>query len=234
MRNLIALVFATGLALGTAQAGDFELTATTGYRSGGSIRVVEQAFQHRSMAVGITGAGTFGLRLGIPVAKRLHLELLASRQGTSLEDTQGLFGELPGGFLEPRERNFIDIDVSYYQGGVTYELGDSWSRGYVAVAAGVVDIDPSFPLPGDTVVAASAGCGVKFDLSEHLGLRIEGRFFWADTDQDVSAVQAIEVPPEEGAPPERPDDCRGPCTYTYYYRPGFEQGELIAGLTYRF
>ena len=136
--------------------------------------------------------------------------------------------------IDPYEGDYtIGVDVSYYQVGVTYELGQSWSRGYVAVAAGVVDIDPSFPLPGDTVMAASAGCGVKFDLSDHFGLRIEGRFFWADTDQGVGAVQAIEVPPTEGAEPERPADCRGACTYTYYYRPGFEQAELIVGLTYR-
>jgi hypothetical protein len=220
MRKAIALIVLLCPSLGFAQNQHLEITPTFSFRNGGSIVIEERAFQHQDFSLDITTDNTLGIRLAIPVSQRLAVELMANRQSSELEDRHGLFGEQPGGFFPIGVSNLTDIEVTYYHAGLILDLGKAATRGYLVASGGVTRIDPkNLPLKSDSPLSASIGAGVQFDFSRHLGMIIEGRFYWSDTDSSISATEQYEH-----------RDCTAPCTYTYRYESGMTQTELIFGL----
>jgi hypothetical protein len=103
---------------------------------------------------------------------------------------------------------------------VVWDLGQARTRGYLVGSVGVTEIDlKNLPLPKETPLSASIGGGIQWDLSRHLGLLAEVRFFYTDTDGDISAT--VEYAHR---------DCTAPCTYTWRYEAGMTQTELTFGL----
>lgn len=208
-----------------AQDYRFELVPTIGYATGGNIVVEDRTFSSRTVDVDVDSGGTFGLRFDIGLSSRLQLELLLSRMETQFEDGKALFGEEPGGFFPAGTQGLLDLDLLTYHVGLLYELNDSWSRWYLVGSAGITEIDPDLALPGDDVVSASLGTGVKMDLdrARRFGLRFEARYFWLDTDDSLSATEQFSH-----------RDCTAPCTYTYRYDSNMSQIEASLGLIIRF
>jgi hypothetical protein len=198
-----------------------------GFRRAGDILIEERAFLNRDVPVSVSSSGSYGLLLDIAVTQRFKFEILLSRQVGSFEDTDGLFGEQPGGFVEPGERDLLNVNVLHYHGGLVWELGRGSTREYIAAGAGVSRIEPSLPLPDEGRFSFNVGGGVKIRFAERIGLRLDARFFWADTNEEVTGTQDLrDVRPFE----ER--DCQEdlPCTYTYRYEPSFSQMEVSLGL----
>ncbi len=199
-----------------------EIIPTVSFRQGGDITLEERAFYHGDFSPGIATSETFGLRLTIPMSQRLALELMANQQRSEIEDDEGFFGERPGGFFEPGQSDLADIDVTYLHAGVVWDLGQSEIRGYLVGSAGVTRIEPNLPLDSDTPFSASIGGGFQVDLTDRFGLLFEGRLYWSDTDDSISATQEFEH-----------RDCIEPCTYTYRYPADLNQFEVTFGLVFK-
>ncbi len=207
-------------------AGVVELTPTIGWRRGGSVTVNDRAFQNRDVTVDLLSQGSFGLRLGFDLSRRLQLEFLLDRQNGQLTDDKSLFGEQPGGFVPIGDYHLLDFNVTYYHVGLNWQLTPGPNRWYIGLSAGDTRLEPKVPLPSKDAFSASVAAGLKVALSEHSALRFEGRFFWTDTSRLPSAVQSF----------GNNRDCYigGPCTYTYRYRDALYQTELSLGYVIRF
>ncbi len=210
-------------ALGAAQTLRFEVTPTVGYRFGGEMFLEERAIRHQDFNVGISSSGAWGIRFGIATSTAAQVELLISHQPSSFKDTQGLFGETPGGFVVPGDTHVLDMDVTYYHLGMAWHTRPGPTRGFLAASAGATRLVPRLPLPNDTRASASVGGGVKLDFNDRLAARLEGRYYWTDTDPTTTATYQFANL-----------DCTGPCTYTYSYPNSVSQYEFTFGLVLRF
>lgn len=222
MRRLVAFLVVLTPGLGWAQTGGFELVPTLGFRRGGEIRIQERALKHQDFDVKLTSGGAYGLRVGVPLREKLHLELMANRQEAQLRDEQGLFGETPGGFVPPGSRRILDLDVTYLHAGLVYHWPGDMAHPFAVVSAGMTHFSPKSPLPSDRRFSASAGGGIQLELTERFALKFEGRYYWTDTDEDLAQVQQLEH-----------RDCTGECTYTWRYPNRFTQGEVSVGFVFR-
>jgi opacity protein-like surface antigen len=219
MRRLVVLVTLVLPAMAAAQEHRWELTPTVGTRWGGSIVLEEEAYKPGTYEVNFSNGGEFGLRLGYNLNPSFEIEAMISHQVTELRDNQGLFGEEPGGFYPQDVTGPLDTDVTSWQVGLLWHFMEGSTRPYLVVAAGQTRIDSDTPLPSDTAFSYGLGAGVKFDMSERLGLLIEARYIRTETDPDVSA--AIEWESR---------DCVGVCRYDYRYDDSMSQTSLAVGL----
>ncbi|MGC8917177.1 MAG: outer membrane protein [Thermoanaerobaculum sp.] len=223
MRWPVALLVALGGTVASAQTPRVEIVPQIGYAWGGQIRVEERAFQFKDLDVDFSSGGAFGVTLDVPVGRSLMAELLVFRQDTQLKDNQGLFGEVPGGFVEPGSRHILDVELTTAQGGLAWIAKSGPTRWHLTAGLGVTHFNFLLPIPSDTVMSYSLGGGLQWELSEHLGFRLEGRFFAANTDEALRSTYTFANP-----------DCRAPCSYTYAYKDWVTQTWFSAGLAIRF
>jgi opacity protein-like surface antigen len=223
MRTLIVLVALAVPMVASAQEHRWELTPTVGTRWGGSVVLEEDAYKPGSYDVNFSNGGEFGLRLGYHLTPAFQLEVMVSHQTTEFRDNQGLFGEEPGGFLPQDVTGALDLEVTTWQVGLLWHLMEGSTRPYLVVAAGQSAIDSETPLPSDTALTFGLGAGVKFDLSDRLGLLLEARYNRSETDPDASATIQWEH-----------RDCVGLCSYEYRYDDSMSQTSLVAGLVIGF
>jgi len=189
MAKLLVVVGAFGLAVSVvAQTPRVELVPTLGYAWGGQILVQERAFQFRDLDVDFSSSGSYGLRFDVPLGQRVALEILAQRQETQLKDDQALFGETPGGFVEPGSTHILDLELTTAQVGFLWFATQGPSRWHLGAAVGITHINFLLPIPSDTVISGSLGAGVQLALSEHLAVRFEGRYFAANTDENLRST----------------------------------------------
>ena len=98
-----------------------------------------------------------------------QIELIASRPETSYGNDR-LFDPAPDG---------VDVDVTYYHVGYLYQWTPGKLRPYVAGSLGVTSLDPDVPgLGSDEKFSFSVGGCLKVMASEHVGFRLDGRFFF--------------------------------------------------------
>ncbi len=205
------------------QSTKFDLTLTTGYRWGGDITVKERAVNVGDYDVGVTAAGTYGLRFGVALSEKLRVELMVNRQETRFMDNKGLFGEAPGSFVRPGDHHVLDVTIEHFHGGVTWDLGTGPYQWYVLGSLGITHINPQLPLPNETVFSAGIGAGVRFEMSDQLAFIIEARGYYVATDQNTSGTYEFQN-----------KDCGNTCYITFIYGDSMVQTELTAGLVYRF
>lgn len=206
-----------------AQAPRVELVPTIGYGWGGQIRVEERAFQFKDLDVDISSGGSYGLTFDVPLGASLMAEVLILRQETQLKDNQALFGEVPGGFIEPGSKHILDVELTTGQAGLLWVAKHGPTRWHLVAGLGVTHLNFLLPIPSDTVMSYSVGGGLQWELSEHLGFRLEGRYFAANTDESLRSTYTFANP-----------DCRAPCSYTFAYKDWLTQTWLTAGLAIRF
>lgn len=223
MRRILVCALLLMPAVVGAQTPRFEVTPTFGYRWGGEVNLYDQAITFQQYDLGMSSSGTYGVRLGLAVTPTLIVEATASWQDTQWKDNQSLFGEVPGGFVEPGDTGVLDVEVSYYHLGVVFDIGQAANRGFMLASAGVTHVNAALPLPSDTTLSASVGGGLKMDLSKRFSLRFEGRYYWTDTDSEMSATYQFAN-----------QDCQAPCSYTYQYKESLDQFEATVGFVFRF
>lgn len=224
MGRALGLFVTLGCAsLAWAQAPRVELAPTLGYSWGGKILVQERAFQFKDLDVDFSSSGSYGLRWDMPLGRTWALELLAHRQETQLKDDQALFGETPGGFIEPGSTHILDLQLNTFQLGFLWFAKGGPARWHVGAAAGITHVNFLLPIPSDTVRSYSLGAGVQLELSEHVAVRFEDRYVAANTDGNLTSTYSFANP-----------DCRTPCSYTFSYRNWLRQTWLTTGLVVRF
>jgi hypothetical protein len=181
----------------------FELTPFAGFRWGGTI-FADQSFIF-TRDVDVASSANFGANFGIPLGDTgMKLELMANRQSSELETSEGLF--------EPDDE-VADIDVTYLHAGLQLPFARSRNATpYVIVSAGLANLDPQIAgVDAEMRFSASAGIGVKVPMSRALSFRFEGRGYYTALEEDT--------------------DCS---FCEYFYNQDFYQGEVNAGLVFSF
>ena len=155
-----------------AQDGFLELTVFGGYRSGGDFTTTERVFDRYRDRFTIEDADVYGATLDIPLSRSFAVELLYSRQDSQLSIDEGVFaGDIP----------LADLEVSYYQAGVRWQWAPGQVQPYLAAGLGWARLAPKdSDLETENRFAGSLAVGLKVMPSRHVGIRIEGRGYFAD------------------------------------------------------
>lgn len=163
---LLALaVLPPGISFG--QEVGFELTPYFGYQFGGSFDTDDRDFGR--LRFDVDSSPAFGVTFDIPIARRLQVELLYFRHASDLDLDEGLFSSIP----------FGDIDLEFIHGGVIWQSIAGQVRPYFGATGGITLVDAEFG-GSETEVSVSLAGGVKVLFTDHLGLRLDGRFFFSD------------------------------------------------------
>lgn len=146
-----------------AAAGNVEITPFAGYTWGGDVTEVRTG-----STLGLRDASSYGFAIDFRQQEESWAELYLSRQQTGLQTNGGL---LSG-------RKTLDVDIDYYHIGGTYSEATGKIKPYAVGSLGATYFNPDGEaLSSDTKFSLSLGGGVKFYLTEHMGLRLEGRWF---------------------------------------------------------
>lgn len=172
---LFGLLAAPASLAQSGRPGKIELTPYVSYRFGGEVRD-EDFHRDRNNSTDIEESEAYGVTLDVPITRGLSLELLVSRQQTQAQFDEGLF--------EP-SFDLGDIDVTYGHVGVLYQWNLGQVNPFVVGSIGGTLFDPSFPgADEETRLSIGLGGGVKLFFSEHVGVRLEGRGFWTDVEDN--------------------------------------------------
>jgi opacity protein-like surface antigen len=146
-----------------------EIQPFVGTRFGGSFSVEEPIpGGTRPADINLDAGLAWGATLGVAVSERLDVEFLWSRQESHLS------ADTFEGHID-----LVDAAVSQYHGNVLFHFADREARfrPYVLFGLGATSLDPDAPgVDGATKFSYAAGGGVKFDVSKHVGIRLQGRF----------------------------------------------------------
>jgi hypothetical protein len=146
-----------------AGAADFEVTPFAGYTMGGD-------FTNASTGntLSFDDTSSYGIMLDIRQAEEAWIELYFSRQQTKLRADQGAF------YGDP----LFDVNVEYYHIGGTYSQATGKVKPFVVGTLGATHMVPKGEgLHSETKFSLSLGGGVKMYLTEHVGIRLDARWF---------------------------------------------------------
>ncbi len=209
MKQFLAILALLTLISPTAASATdhgIELTLFGGYRSEGDLDLDDPFDEFLDSGLQIEDGDVLGAILGIPLTDHVILEFLYSQQDTTLVDDGGLF--------EP-DLELSELDVTYIQAGLQYQWSPGQLHPFVGAGLGVAILDPdaSF-LDQETRLSASISGGLKIFVTDHFGVRIEGRALWADIDDE-----------------EFDDDC---CRHRNREDDDLFQAEVTAGIIFKF
>ena len=160
-----------------AQAGRVEITPLAGYRLEGDFDDPDGELIDLGEDARVDEGSVFGVVVDVPLSYNWKLQLLANRQETSFIADDGL--------LTP-DRELGDLTLTMVHAGFAFEWGAGHVRPYISVTGGITRLDPQFSgLDAENRLSGSLGGGVKIFFSEHLGLRLDGRGYWTNLDDDA-------------------------------------------------
>lgn len=157
-----------------ALAKGFEVTPFVGARFGGGIPVSPFEADNGFVVAGLDlkSGAAFGVTFDASLTENVQLEFLWSRQDTTVRDTNA---------VNTDKIDLIDASVDQYHFNVLYQAGeeDDGIRPFVLAGLGASRFGPSGGFDAQTHLSIGFGGGVKLFFSDHLGLRVQGR--WAPT-----------------------------------------------------
>jgi hypothetical protein len=195
------LVIALALSLPTMVQA-VEVTPFAGQRYGGSF-----ADANTGASFEVADANAFGLVFDFDTEPDKQIEILLSRQNTSLSTNDPLFTGNP----------LFDLTIDYYHLGGLYMLPDyDKVRPFVSGTFGITRMDPKrADLTTETRMSLSLGAGAKIFFTKNLGLRFDVRGIYTALNADTAIF------------------CSGGCAIKVNSS-GFLQTELTAALMMRF
>jgi hypothetical protein len=179
-----------------------EVTPFVGQRYGGSF-----ADANTGASFQVADASAFGLVFDFDTEPDKQIEILLSRQNTSLSTNDPLFTGNP----------LFDLTIDYYHIGGLYMLPDfDRVRPFVSGTFGITSMDPKrADLTSETRASISLGTGAKIFFTKNLGLRFDLRGIYTALNADTAIF------------------CSGGCAIKVNSS-GFVQTELTAALMMRF
>ncbi len=169
--------------------------------------------------IGINNSVIYGGRIGIFPNARLGIEGSYSRASSDLEvrdSSPGFPGTTPLGTLT----------VNIYEGNLVFtqpKLGNPRATGFFTIGAGSTTFDADVTTAAGSGSASRShftwniGIGSKYEMSEKVSLRLDGRYRAADTDINTSAGVYCDI-----------------YGFCYSYSSSwYDSGEISAGLTYK-
>jgi len=170
MRALIritvaGLLLVPGIALAqkpyTSAAVGWEISPFYGYRFGGDFDDLDE---DDNTDVDLDNSPAWGVLLEFPSGHHTQWQLFYSRQDTELD--------LGASILAP---GAIDLTIEYFHLGGIYVMEGDRDRPYVGVSFGGTRFSPEGNYDDEVEFSVALLAGVKFQLTEHLGLRLDGR-----------------------------------------------------------
>jgi opacity protein-like surface antigen len=158
-----------------AIAGNYEITPFGGYTWGGQFT---DSVTGTTLKVDETA--NYGVMVDFKQDEQSQIELYFSRQNTQLKTDSGLFTGNP----------LFDLDIEYYHVGGTYSPSPDAGKvkPFVVGTLGATHMVPKGSgLDSLTKFSLSLGGGVKLFATDHVGLRLEGRWFGTLFDGSGSA-----------------------------------------------
>lgn len=164
MKGIAPMVFALTILATVYQplevsAVDLEITPLLGYTTGGDFEDYLTVADFE-----VDGSKSYGIILGIPGPKDTQYEFFYSHQPTTLMRDGGDLASTP----------LFDLDINYFHVGGTFGKGSEKVKPYVVGGLGVTYLEPESG-KSETGFSLSLGGGIKVNLSDHFGLRFEGR-----------------------------------------------------------
>ena len=138
-----------------------ELTPFAGYTFGGSFEEVDTF-----TGLDVKESESYGIIIDVPNGYDTQFQFFFSHQPTLLKISDGPFSGDP----------LFDLDIEYFHFGGTYAPNNDNLNFYVSGGVGLTHISPESG-DSETNFSLSLGAGFKLFLTDHLGLRIEGRGF---------------------------------------------------------
>ncbi len=170
---LVAIVFLAVSFPLRATSGDFEVTPFAGYTWGGQF-----SDSVTGTPLKVDETSNYGFMVDFKTDELSQIELYISRQKTKLKTDSGLFSGNP----------LFDLDIEYYHLGGTYSPNPGKIRPFVVGTLGATHMVPKGTgLDSLTKFSLGLGGGVKMFATDHIGLRLEGRWFGTLFDGSGSA-----------------------------------------------
>ena len=176
MNAIRTLFFATIVLIAAAVpvsvfAAVIEITPFAGYTWGGEFQEATTGTK-----LEVNENGSYGIMLDIKQTEDTQIELYYSRQSTELQSKKS--GSYVGTPL-------FDLDIDYIHIGGTASMGEGKVKPFAVGTLGVTRMSPQgVDLDSATKFSLSLGGGVKIPITDHFGLRLEGR--WLGTFFDGS------------------------------------------------
>jgi len=165
---LLSILIVTATVPNPARAGNVEITPFAGYTMGGDFT---DAVTGKTLSFDDTSSYGIMVDFKQPLDKEggeSWIELYYSRQQTRLKADQGPFVGAP----------LFDVNVEYYHLGGTYGKASGKVKPFVVGTFGATHMIPKGDgLHSETKFSLSLGGGVKLYLTEHIGLRLDARWF---------------------------------------------------------
>jgi hypothetical protein len=199
--TVVGLLLAVGVAA-PAAAQTFELTPFAGWRFGGTFEELETGAD-----LDLDESLSYGVILSIPWndPPGSRVELIWSRQDTEVSGA---------GDGDP----VLGLDVQYLHigGMVPFKTPNDRLNTLISGGLGATYMRPGTDGAGSEVgFSLSAGVGLLYHVSDHIGIRLEARGWFTFTEGDAAVF------------------CAGGCVIAFSGS-GFGQGELTAGLQIAF
>lgn len=172
---LLAAGLLAPLSTAALAEGSFDFTPAITYHFGAEFDLYDYEFDR--VTFDIDNSDGLALFFGIPINRVFQIELLAIQQDTELSIDEGLFAD-----------DFVlgDVDLNYYHVGVLWQFPIGQIEPYFAISGGITELEFDFAgVSDDDFASLSLGGGVKARLTEHFGLRFDGRFFFTDLSEDL-------------------------------------------------
>jgi opacity protein-like surface antigen len=161
---LATLVLMATAIPGYVFASDFEITPFAGYTWGGEFTDTTTGDK-----LTVNENSNYGIMLDFKQTDESQIELYYSRQATRLQTkASGFYTGTP----------LFDLDIDYIHIGGTALMGEGKVKPFVVGTLGVTYMAPKGAgLDSATKFSLSLGGGAKILFSDHIGLRLEGRWF---------------------------------------------------------
>jgi hypothetical protein len=162
LKAKIILTLGLILAAAPSWAQKVEITPFYGFQFGDSFLVSRGEVSYKSGA-------NWGFTLDVEIEDELKFEFLYSRADTELRFRQNGIGDTR-----------LDMSVQYFHGGILYEVDASDRvRGFFTATAGMAYFTPEPSNVSDEwKFSVAGGAGVKLFMSDHVGIRLQGRLLF--------------------------------------------------------
>jgi Outer membrane protein beta-barrel domain len=168
---VLPLITVTAASPAFAQKGA-QITPLFGIRTGGAFRI-----EDTTRALNFDSAPTFGLAFNYGLTNYLELELMWSRQKTTVKlgDSPSVSGT-DDSVGVPSGTPLFDVTTNYFHGGILYGGGGPRFHPYVAAGLGVNHLVPDADVSSSlTKLSVSVGLGFKTYINERFGFRFDAR-----------------------------------------------------------
>ncbi|MFK8016763.1 MAG: outer membrane beta-barrel protein [Gammaproteobacteria bacterium] len=135
-----------------------EITPYVGYRGGGHLldAVDEADFEYNL---------SYGFVANYRATFNTQWELIYGHQATDIDDSAA-----------SADGSKLGLNLDYLHVGGTYVFGDKPLAPFLSIAVGATRLSPDAAgISSETYFSASAGLGLRYTLTQNLGLRLEGR-----------------------------------------------------------